>query len=95
MRLLRFPVLLLLAPLAACNARHPIALGSEEDIAAATRTARRCGVVDLRHDPLSRESLLLIGDGNASLSVACTLHWIRTNKPAILLTADRGRALRL
>jgi hypothetical protein len=95
-RLPLFPALLLIAPLAACNARHPIALGPDEDIAAATRAARRCGIVYLRHDPLSpEESLLLIGDGNASSSVACTIRWIRMNKPALLLTADRRRALGL
>jgi len=93
-RLPLFPALLLIASLAACNARHPIALGPDEDIAAATRAARRCGVVDLRHDPLTREeSRLLVGDGNASSSIACTIRWIRTNKPTLLISSNRRRAL--
>jgi len=87
---MRVQVLALLA-LTSCNATKPIAQGSEEQIAAATRAARSCGVVELRHDPLDEQnSMLLIGSRNTQVSVDCTMDWIRKNAPNIQVQVEKA-----
>lgn len=80
--------------LVGCNAPEPIAYGPERDIAAATQAARLCGMVEIRHEPLSDgESMLLIGSRNTADSVSCTRRWFREHAPQIELTPERARVL--
>lgn len=84
------------ALLTGCNANDPIAYGPESEIAAATRAARLCGMLEIRHDPLDDEnSLLKIGARNTSGSIRCTRQWIRANAPEIELTRERAEELGL
>lgn len=56
----------------------PIAKGPEPSIAAATRAARKCGMRNIRHDPLDDgRSLLLIGNGNSRKALSCTFTWLK------------------
>ncbi|HXE25935.1 MAG TPA: hypothetical protein VN637_13690 [Roseiarcus sp.] len=87
---MRALVLGLLA-LASCNGTKPIAQGPEQQITAATRAARSCGVVELRHDPLDEQnSMLLIGSRNTQVSVDCTMDWIRKNAPNIQVQVEKA-----